>query len=193
MKICFATNNPNKVNEINLAVGELVHIISLADINCKEEIPEEQDTIEGNSSQKANYVKNNYNVDCFADDTGLEVLALGGEPGVYSARYAGLDGDAKNNMNLLLKNMEGVSDRRAQFKTVITLILNGKEIQFEGVAKGNIRTELSGEEGFGYDPIFEPEGYDITFAEMSMDEKNKISHRGQAVRKLVQFLKSQKL
>jgi XTP/dITP diphosphohydrolase len=193
MKICFATNNPNKVKEINTTVGSLIEIVSLADIGCTVEIPEEQDTIEGNSSQKANYVKEHFNIDCFADDTGLEVEILGGEPGVYSARYAGEEGDSIKNMTLLLKNLEGKTNRKAQFKTVVTLILDGIEHQFEGIVKGAIRTELSGNRGFGYDPIFEPEGYDITFAEMSMEQKNKISHRGKAVKKLLDFLKSQNL
>ncbi len=193
MKICFATNNPNKVKEIDTAVGSIIEIVSLSDIGCHEEVPEEQDTVEGNSSQKANYIKDNFDADCFADDTGLEVVVLNGAPGVYSARYAGEDCNAMNNMLLLLKNMEGQSNRRAQFKTVITLILGEAEYQFEGIAKGTIREELSGNDGFGYDPIFEPEGYDITFAEMSMEEKNKVSHRGQAVRKLVEFLKNQNL
>ena len=193
MKICFATNNPNKVKEINRAVGSSIEILSLSDIGCFDEIPEEQDTIEGNSSQKANYVQKHFDMDCFADDTGLEVEALGGKPGVYSARYANEEGDAMANMKLLLKNLEGKANRKAQFKTVVTLILNGKEYQFEGIAVGKIRTELSGNEGFGYDPIFEPEGYDVTFAEMDMMEKNKVSHRGKAVKKLLEFIKSQNL
>lgn len=189
MKICFATNNPNKVKEINNAVGSIIEIVSLADIGCTEDVPEEQHTVAGNSSQKANYVKENYNVDCFADDTGLEVQALDGAPGVFSSRYAGDDCNSEENMRLLLKNLEGKEDRSALFRTVVTLIFEGKEYQFEGVVKGTIRKELSGTEGFGYDPIFEPLGYDITFAEMILEEKNRISHRGIAVAKLIDFLK----
>lgn len=193
MKIYFATNNQNKVKEINEVVKKHFSILSLTDLGCDEEIPEDQNTIEGNSQQKAQYVFDNYGVNCFADDTGLEVEALNGEPGVYSARYAGKESNAENNMQLLLRNMEGIANRQARFKTVITLILNGEKFCFEGIVNGTIRNELSGKEGFGYDPIFEPEGYDITFAEMLLEEKNKISHRAKATQKLIDFLKKQSL
>ena len=189
MKICFATNNKNKLKEIKLAV-EGIEIIGLSDIGCSEELPENQTTLEGNSLEKASYVFDNFKENCFADDTGLEVDALNGAPGVYSARYAGKHGDSEANMQLLLKNLEGKTNRSAQFKTIITLILEGKEHQFEGIAKGSISLAKVGLDGFGYDPIFTPEGYNITFAEMSMQEKNEISHRGKAVRKLVSFLNS---
>ncbi len=187
MKICFATNNKNKLQEIKSAVKD-IEILGLADIGCREELPENQTTLEGNSLEKANYVFDNYQQDCFADDTGLEIEELGNEPGVYSARYAGTHGDSEANMQLVLKNLKGKENRKAQFKTVITLILNDKKHQFEGVAKGEITLEKVGVDGFGYDPIFVPEGYSITFAEMSMEEKNAISHRGKAVRKLIDFL-----
>lgn len=193
MKICFATNNPNKIKEIKTAVGDRFEVLTLSDIGCNEEIPEDQDTISGNSSQKANFIKKHYNIDCFADDTGLEVEALNGEPGVYSARYAGPACDSQDNMKLLLKKLSGIENRNARFVTVITLIIDQKEFQFQGVVEGEIRTELSGNEGFGYDPIFSPNGYDITFAEMDLIEKNRISHRGKAVSKLVDFLKNQNL
>ena len=189
MQLCFATNNKNKVHEIATALGEQFKILSLKDIGCSEELPENQATIEGNSMEKTQYVWDNYRVDCFGDDTGLEVEALGGEPGVYSARYAGPECDASENMNLLLKNLEGKENRQARFKTIITLFLKGKAYQFEGIVQGTIRKELSGAQGFGYDPVFQPEGYDITFAEMSTEQKNEISHRGLAVKKLIMFLK----
>lgn len=190
MKICFATNNQNKLKEIKSAVST-IEIVGLASINCSEELPENQKTLEGNSLEKANYIAHNYAINCFADDTGLEVEALDGAPGVYSARYAGEHNDSEANMELLLQNMKGQINRKAQFKTVITLILEGKTYQFEGIAKGEITEARVGVDGFGYDPIFRPEGYELTFAEMSMEDKNKISHRGIAVRKLVQFLNEQ--
>ena len=188
-KICFATNNQNKLEEIKQALKDEYDIHGLKEIGCFEELPETQDTLEGNSLQKASHVWKNYQVSCFADDTGLEIDALNGEPGVYSARYAGEHGNAEKNMALVLKKMEGMSNRNAAFKTIITLILDGKEFQFLGEVKGKIRSEKSGDLGFGYDPIFEPVGYDITFAEMDMEEKNRISHRGLAVKKLLNFLK----
>jgi XTP/dITP diphosphohydrolase len=187
MEICFATNNKNKLKEIKLAV-QGIDILGLEEIGCSEELPENQTTLAGNSLEKASFVFDHYKANCFADDTGLEVEALNGEPGVYSARYAGEHGDSEANMQLLLKNLEGLQNRNAQFKTIITLILNDEKHQFEGIAKGAITLVKTGVDGFGYDPIFVPQGYDITFAEMSMEEKNKISHRGIAVRKLVSFL-----
>ena len=190
MKICFATNNKNKLKQIKQALGDSHEILSLKDINCLEELAETQETIEGNSLQKAQYVFDNYNVACFADDTGLEINALNGEPGVYSARYAGPDCKAEDNMAMVLDKLSGISDRQARFKTVITLIDdNGNQTQFEGIANGEITSTKSGADGFGYDPIFKPEGCDVTFAEISMEEKNNISHRGKAVRKLLAFLR----
>ena len=190
MNICFATNNKNKIKEIKAALEGLYTTLSLNDIDCHDELPENQSTIEGNSLEKTQFVWDNYAVACFGDDTGLEVDALNGAPGVYSARYAGEDANAENNMALLLKNMEGISNRAARFKTVITLFLNDKPIQFEGIVEGTIRESKVGADGFGYDPIFQPNGYDITFAEMDLAEKNKISHRGLAVQKLIAYLKS---
>ena len=187
MKICFATNNKNKLKEIKSSVSA-IEVVSLSSIGCTEELPENQDTLEGNSLEKAQYVTDNYKIDCFADDTGLEVAVLNNAPGVYSARYAGPHNDSEANMNLLLQNLKGITNRKAQFKTIITLILDGQTHQFEGIAKGEITEEKVGADGFGYDPIFKPTGYDITFAEMSIEEKNKISHRGIAVRKLIYFL-----
>jgi XTP/dITP diphosphohydrolase len=187
MEICFATNNLNKLKEINTAVTD-IQILSLKDINCNEELPETTPTLEGNSIQKAQHVFDNYNINCFADDTGLEVNILQGEPGVYSARYAGEPSNSKDNMDLLLQKLEGKTDRSAQFRTVITLIIDGNKTQFEGVAKGVITQSKHGEQGFGYDPIFIPEGYKKTFAELTIEEKNKISHRGIAVRKLINYL-----
>lgn len=188
MKICFATHNPNKLREIQLKLGEGFQVVSLDDIGFSDELPEHQKTLEGNSLEKAEFIFKNYRIDCFADDTGLEVFALDGEPGVLSARYAGPQKNARDNIELLLKNLEEKDDRGAQFRTVITLIYRGKTKQFEGLIKGKIIKELKGTEGFGYDPVFIPKGYDKTFAEMSMEEKNIISHRAKAVEKLVNFL-----
>ncbi len=188
MKICFATNNKNKLEEIRQAFGSSYEIVSLQDIGCHEELPETQHTIEGNSAQKAHYVSQKYKVNCFADDTGLEIDALDGEPGVYSARYAGENCSSQDNTDKVLNNLQDIENRQAQFKTVITLVLENREHQFTGIAKGTIRTEKCGSEGFGYDPIFEPDGYDITFAEMSMEQKNNVSHRGKAVKQLSAFL-----
>ncbi|UXX79753.1 non-canonical purine NTP diphosphatase [Reichenbachiella carrageenanivorans] len=189
MKICFATHNQNKLKEINQILTDF-EIIGLTDIGCVEEIPETGTTLDENSKIKADFVTSQYQISCFADDTGLEVEALGGAPGVYSARYAGEGRDNGANMELLLKNLAGHSDRSARFRTVITLILEGETHQFEGIVNGRIITELRGQEGFGYDPIFIPEGYDKTFAEMSAADKNAISHRGRAVAKLEKFLKN---
>ncbi len=190
MEICFATNNAHKLGEVRNLLSNTVKILSLDDIGCNEEIPENQPTIEGNSLEKASYVYETYGISCFADDTGLEVFALNGEPGVYSARYAGPGKNSKDNISLLLKNLKDKTDRTARFKTVITAIVSGITRQFEGIVKGKIVNELKGSGGFGYDPVFVPLGYDISFAEMTLEEKNKISHRGIATRKLVDFLKN---
>lgn len=198
-RIVFATNNKNKIKEVNALlaasapeVAERYEIVSLADIGCNEDIPETAQTFSGNAFQKAEFVKVRYGFDCFADDSGLEVRALGMEPGVMSARYAmdeGFDHDADANNQKLLRNMKHVSDRTAQFRTVIVLLLDGAMYEFEGVCRGVITTEEhSNREGFGYDPIFQPEGYNETFAEMPLEAKNLISHRGKAVRALVEFL-----
>ncbi|NVJ87186.1 MAG: non-canonical purine NTP diphosphatase [Algoriphagus sp.] len=189
MKICFATNNPKKIEEVKAALGGRIEILSLRDIGCLEELPETGDTLDHNAFQKAQYVRDHYGVDCFADDTGLEVEALNGAPGVYSGRYAGEPRSDERNVDLLLKNLEGISNRKAQFRTVIALLLEGEAYAFEGVAKGEIIDQRRGTKGFGYDPIFVAEGKKETFAELSMEEKNKISHRGKAVAQLVDFLK----
>jgi len=187
--ICFATNNKHKLEEINVLLGSQIKVVGLEEIGCNEELAEEQETVEGNSLQKAEYVFKNYGVSCFADDTGLEVEALEGEPGVYSARYAGSQRSAEDNMNLLLTNLQSKVNRKAQFRTVITLITPEGKNQFEGVLRGTIIKEERGDGGFGYDPIFLPEGSSKTLAEMTMDEKNTMSHRARAVEKLVLFLK----
>lgn len=191
-KIVFATNNAHKLAEIReMLAGTGIEVQSLADIGCHEDIPETSATIEGNARQKAEYIYNKYGACCFADDTGLEVAALGGEPGVYSARYAGGEGhDSEANMAKLLAKLDGEDDRRAQFRTVIALTQGGDggTIEFEGIVTGEITRERRGGEGFGYDPIFRPDGYAETFAEMGHEEKNKISHRARAVAKLVEYL-----
>lgn len=189
MKLVFASNNKNKIKEIQLLLPDTIQVLSLEDISCFEEIPETADTIEGNAILKANYVSEKYGYNCFADDTGLEVAALNGEPGVYSARYAGEQKDANDNMDKLLLNLEGKSNRSAQFKTVIALNLNGNQNLFTGIIKGKIIEQKFGTNGFGYDPIFVADGYDKTFAELSIDEKSSISHRGLAVKQLVNFLR----
>jgi XTP/dITP diphosphohydrolase len=188
IRLCFATNNANKLAEIRSKVGDKFMIISLKDIGCEEELPETRDTIEGNAAQKAQYVFQKYQTPCFADDTGLEIDFLDGRPGVYSARYAGPHCSPEDNMTKILGEMQGADNRKASFKTVIHLCLTDSEKAFTGIIKGNIRENKSGEKGFGYDPIFEPEGYSITFAEMDMDTKNNISHRGKAVQQLIDFL-----
>lgn len=187
-EIVFATNNKHKLTELRRIVGEKFHILSLDDINCHEEIPETADTLKGNALQKARYVKEHYGYDCFADDTGLMVEALGGAPGVYSARYAGPGHDSVANMRLLLENMDGKTDRKARFMTVIALILNGEELTFEGCVEGEILTSPEGNGGFGYDPVFRPEGETVSFALMSADAKNAISHRGRATALLIKYL-----
>ncbi|MFC3562019.1 non-canonical purine NTP diphosphatase [Pedobacter jamesrossensis] len=189
-KLVFATNNQHKTEEIRLALNGIYEVLNLEDIGCFTDIPETADTFEGNATLKSSYVVEHYNLDCFADDSGLEVEALNNEPGIYSARYAG-SRDSMDNINLVLQKLAGIENRNARFKTVISLIQNGVNHLFEGVINGTIRTELSGSKGFGYDPIFQPDGYDITFAEMSMDEKNKISHRAIALQKMMAFLKKQ--
>ncbi|HIX02809.1 MAG TPA: non-canonical purine NTP diphosphatase [Candidatus Odoribacter faecigallinarum] len=188
MKIVFATNNTHKLEEIRRMLRGSHQIVSLAEIGCHEDIPEEQDTLEGNALQKARYIKQHYGYDCFADDTGLEIDALGGRPGVYSARYAGEAKDSEANMRKVLAEMQGHSDRRARFRTVIALILGNEEHLFEGKVEGEILTARQGSAGFGYDPVFRPDGYDRSFAEMDPDTKNSISHRGEATRKLAAFL-----
>lgn len=190
MKLCFATNNPHKIAEVQQLLGHAFDIVSLQDIGCQEELPETQTTLEGNSAQKAQFVHQHYQIDCFADDTGLEVSALQGEPGVYSARYAGLQRNSQDNMQKVLDKLQGETDRHARFRTVITLILDGKQHTFEGIASGTIAQAPTGQKGFGYDPVFIPEGYKQSFAEMSLEEKNSISHRARAVRKLVDFLRN---
>lgn len=190
MRLCFATNNQHKLKEVRALLKNSSSILSLSDIGCVEELAEEQNTIPGNSFQKAKYVFQKYKVSCFADDSGLEVDALNGEPGVDSAHYAGPQRSFEDNMNLLLKNMDGQSQRGAQFRTVITLVTTQTTKQFEGVLRGQILFNKRGNGGFGYDPIFLPDGYSRTLAEMSLDEKNKISHRSIAVAKLVEYLRS---
>lgn len=190
MKICFATNNQKKIEEVKAALGTDFTLVSLAEIGCHEELPETGDTLDHNAFQKARYVYENYGVSCFADDTGLEVEALNGAPGVYSGRFAGEPRSDERNIDLLLMKMEGKQNRKAKFRTVIALILEDEEHKFEGSAEGEIILEKSGSAGFGYDPVFRPNGLDITFAEMNIEEKNRISHRGKAVEKLIGFLHS---
>ncbi|MFN3758268.1 MAG: non-canonical purine NTP diphosphatase [Algoriphagus aquaeductus] len=192
MKICFATNNRKKIEEVKAALGPKFELVSLQEIGCFEELPETGDTLDHNAFQKARYVRVHFGVDCFADDTGLEVEALNGAPGVYSGRFAGEPRSDERNIDLLLEKMEGKSNRKARFRTVIALILEGKEYQFEGIAKGEILNRRVGEKGFGYDPVFRPIGFDRTFAELSLEEKNEISHRGKAVKSLIEFLNQRK-
>jgi len=187
LKLVFATNNQHKLKEVQAMLTNF-DIVSLADIHCFEDIPETADNLVGNAILKANFITEKYGLDCFADDTGLEVEALNYEPGVYSARYAGEDNNAEANMNKLLKNLENNPNRKAQFKTAIALNIQGKQFIFEGICKGNILTEKRGDSGFGYDPIFMPEGFNRSFAEMNLAEKGGISHRGKAVEKLVTYL-----
>lgn len=188
MKLVFASNNKNKIKEIQQLLPNAIELLSLEAIGCQEEIPETADTIEGNAILKANYVTQKYGYDCFADDTGLEVEALNGAPGVYSARYAGMQRNAEDNMNLLLENLKNQDNRTAQFKTVIALNINGKQQLFTGIAKGKITLEKSGNQGFGYDPVFQPEGYQETFADLDLEIKNQISHRGKATQLLISYL-----
>ena len=190
-KLVFATNNAHKLEEVAAILGDQVELLSLNDIGCQADIPETAETLEGNALLKSSYIYKNYHLDCFAEDTGLEVETLNGAPGVYSARYAGGEGhDAQANMLKLLHELDGKENRKAQFRTAISLILDGKEYLFEGVIKGEIIKEKRGDSGFGYDPVFMPEGYDRTFAELGNDIKNQISHRALAVQKLCEFLQS---
>ncbi|MDY0779888.1 non-canonical purine NTP diphosphatase [Tenacibaculum sp. IB213877] len=189
MKLVFATNNLNKLAEVQKMLPASIELLSLKDINCFDEIEETATTLEGNAQLKANYIKEKFGYNCFADDTGLEVEALNNAPGVYSARYAGEPSNSENNMQKLLTELNGKDNRKAQFRTAICLNLDSNQFLFEGICKGQILTEKKGEKGFGYDPIFQPEGYDKSFAEMTSEEKNKISHRGLAIQKLVEFLK----
>jgi XTP/dITP diphosphohydrolase len=190
IRLVFATGNRHKLHEIQQVIGSRIHLHGLADIGFTGEIPEEQDTLEGNAAQKALYIFDRYGTDCFADDTGLEIEALGGEPGVYSARYAGEACSFEDNMNKVLAAMSGIENRKARFRTVIALVEQGKVTAFEGEIRGLITREKHGEKGFGYDPIFLPEGHDRTFAEMELAEKNRISHRALAVIKLVEYLRT---
>jgi len=187
-RLVFATNNQHKTNEVREILAPNYEVLNLTDIGCEYDIPETGATFAENAALKSTYVVENYHIDCFADDSGLEVEALNNEPGIYSARYSGKRGDAEN-LQFLLKKMEEIANRKARFKTVISLIKDEQNYLFEGVIEGTLRTEPTGEKGFGYDPIFEPNGYNITFAEMEMAEKNQISHRALAMQKLIAFLK----
>ena len=186
--LCFATNNLHKIEEVKVALGDGLRILTLEEAGIREELPETQDTLEGNARQKALYVFDHFGLPCFADDTGLEVDALGGAPGVYSARYAGPQRRSADNIDLLLENLRGKTSRAAQFRTVIYLVLPDGQWKFEGIVRGTIREDGKGTGGFGYDPVFVPEGFEQTLAEMSLEEKNLISHRGIAIRKLAEFL-----
>jgi len=188
MKLVFATNNPHKLQEIKHLLGDSIELLSLNDIECFEDIPENQETLEGNAADKSFYIFEKFGINCFADDTGLEIEALNGEPGVYSARYAGSEKNADHNMNLVLDKLAKIKNRKARFRTVISLVIDGRETQFEGIVNGKILEEKRGKTGFGYDPIFQPEESNLSFAEMEMEEKNETSHRGRAVRKLVEYL-----
>ena len=184
----MATANPNKIIEIKNKIGDEYHFLSLKDIGCSEEVPETSDTIEGNALQKARYIYEKYHRDCFSEDTGLEIESLNGAPGVYTARYAGENKNPDANMQKVLNEMSGKSNRKARFKTVIALIIKGKEYLFEGIVNGEITLEKTGNDGFGYDPIFKPDGYILSYAEMTLEDKNKISHRALAVDKFKKFL-----
>ena len=188
MKLVFATNNKNKIIEVQQLLPESIEILSLEDIGCTEDIPETEHTIEGNAKLKANYVTQKYGYDCFADDTGLKIKKINGEPGVYSARYAGENCNANDNMDKLLNALTNETNRKAQFKTVIALNINQQQRLFTGIARGKIITEKTGDLGFGYDPIFQPEGYQKTFAQLSLEVKNTISHRAKATQELISFL-----
>ena len=190
MKLVFATNNENKLKEVQEMLMNSIEILSLKDIKCFDEIEETETTLEGNAKLKADYITKNFGYNCFADDTGLEVESLNGKPGVYSARFAGEPRNSENNMKKLLSELENKTNRNAQFRTSICLNIDTKQFIFEGICKGEILTKKQGEKGFGYDPIFKPNKYDTSFAEMSSKEKNKISHRGIAIQELVKFLKN---
>lgn len=189
MKLVFATNNQHKLQELQAMLGNHFELLSLTEIGCDEKIPEEQPTLEGNARQKAFFIYEKYGMACFADDTGLEIEALNGEPGVFSARYAGEEKSSEANMNKVLDKLSKINHRDARFRTVISLVINNRETQFEGIVNGKILHQKRGSSGFGYDPIFQPAGEELSFAEMSLPEKNKISHRGRAVSKLVDYLK----
>lgn len=189
MKLVFATNNKHKLQEVRDIVGDRVEVLSLADINCYDDIPETADTLQGNALIKARHIYEKYGFNCFADDTGLEVEALGGAPGVYSARYAGEECNSEANMHKLLENLTGKNNRNAQFRTVIALIIGGEEMLFDGIVKGSIATERRGDSGFGYDPVFIPDGYSESFAQMSSEMKNSMSHRFRATQLLADYLK----
>ena len=190
MRLIFATNNKHKLEEMRAILGGKVELLSLADIDCHDDIPETADTLEGNALIKARYIYDKYGCSCFADDTGLEVDALGGEPGVYSARYAGENNDSEANMRKLLQNLTGKSERSAQFRTVIALIIEGEEFLFDGIVRGRISEERMGSAGFGYDPIFIPDGYEESFAQMAAEQKNAISHRSRAASALNDYLET---
>tara|TARA_B110000240_G_scaffold177242_1_gene205706 strand:+ start:604 stop:1182 length:579 start_codon:yes stop_codon:yes gene_type:complete len=192
MKLVFATNNLNKLKEVQNMLSDSIEILSLKDIHCFDEVKETESTLEGNAQLKANYITNKFGINCFADDTGLEVDSLDGKPGVHSARFAGEPSNSENNMRKLLMDLETKTNRKSQFRTVVSLNMNDKKFLFEGICKGEILKEKQGEKGFGYDPIFKPEGFLESFAVMSIEEKNKISHRGIAIQKLVEFLKDYK-
>jgi XTP/dITP diphosphohydrolase len=187
IKIVFATNNKNKIKEVQKLLPINIELIGLKDIGCEDDIPETQHTIKGNSIQKVNYINSKYNLDCFADDTGLEISALNGDPGVLSARYAGSERNSKKNIEKVLKNLNNIKNRNARFKTVIALSYKGEILTFEGVCEGVISDEIQGDGGFGYDPIFKPKEINKTFAELSFDEKNKISHRAIAIKKFIDY------
>ena len=190
MRLVFATNNKHKLEEMRAILGGKVELLSLADIDCHDDISETADTLEGNALIKARYIYDKYGCSCFADDTGLEVDALGGEPGVYSARYAGENNDSEANMRKLLQNLTGKSERSAQFRTVIALIIEGEEFLFDGIVRGRISEERMGNAGFGYDPIFVPDGYEESFAQMAAEQKNAISHRSRAASALNDYLET---
>lgn len=187
-KLVFATNNRHKLNEIKKIINDRLDLLSLKDLNFTEEIPEDHNSLEGNAERKALFVYSKYKIDCFADDTGLEIEALNDEPGVYSARYAGDQCNFENNINKVLRKMQGVKNRKARFRTVISLVETGQIVNFDGRIDGKILDQKRGTHGFGYDPIFQPDGYEKTFAEMTMEEKNKISHRARAIEKLINYL-----
>lgn len=186
--LIFATANKNKLKEATTLLKSDIIIKSLTDVGFDEDIPETENTLEGNASLKAKFIAQKFNCNCFADDTGLEIVALNGEPGVFSARYAGEEKNSEDNMQKVLEKLQGIANREAQFRTIITLILDGKEYVFEGIVKGVITNEKRGTDGFGYDPIFIPDGYDKTFAEMTLEEKNELSHRAIALNKMAEFL-----
>lgn len=191
MTLCFATNNAHKIDEVRAALNNRFSISTLTEIHCNQELPETSTTLEGNSLQKALFVWDHFHIPCFADDTGLEVEALNNEPGVYSARYAGPQRKSDDNITLLLKNLSGKSNRRARFRTVFTLVgIEDNPLTFEGIVEGEIISERRGSAGFGYDPVFRPDGFDTTFAEMTMEQKNQVSHRSRALQKLASYLLS---